>query len=365
MSSSTDNAGSHGGYAPCTPDPNLDLAGRAVLVTGATGTIGAEIVRQVLRRNPRVVRIFSRSENRQAHLRLDLPDDAPVRYLIGDIRDPQRLRHALEGIDVVFHTAALKHVPACEYNPFEAVQTNVIGTQNLVEGCLDAGVQRLIAISTDKAVNPVNTMGATKLLAENVLRDAQRWSRGLVIAVVRFGNVLGSAGSLLPLMVHGMEEHRTVRLTSPRMTRFMMTIHDAVTLVLEAAGAARGGEIFILKMPALGVQDLVEVFIEGYCERRGWDREEITVEEIGIRPGEKVYEELLTREEASRVEERERMFVVQPRREAVADLPDRDPPAGCRSDHAPRLERVEIRALIERSGVYEGASALRLGEPVS
>lgn len=331
-----------------------DLAGRVVLVTGGTGTIGTEIVRQVIASRPKVVRIFSRDENKQAQLRMRLGDDAPVRFLIGDIRDRQRLRTALAGVDVVFHAAALKHVPACEYNPFEAVQTNVIGTQNLIETCRETGVGRLIAISTDKAVNPVNTMGATKLLAENVLADAQKWNPTLVISTVRFGNVLGSRGSLIPLVTQRMEEGREVELTSRRMTRFMMTLREAVELVLVAAHRSEGGEIFILKMPALRVADLVEVWVEEYALRRGWDPASIRIREVGARPGEKMYEELVTVDEAARVEESDRMYVVGPYRRAPIELAPACPPPETHSDRAPLLERMEIVALLERAGLLAG-----------
>ncbi len=330
------------------------LADRTVLVTGGTGTIGAEIVTQVLRRRPKVVRILSRDENKQALLRMRLDADAPVRFLLGDIRDRSRLSSALDGVDVVFHAAALKHVPACEYNPFEAVQTNVIGTQNLIEACRETGVERLVAISTDKAVHPVNTMGATKLLAENVLSDAQRWNPRLVISTVRFGNVLGSRGSLIPLLAHRMEERREVELTSRRMTRFMMTIGDAVGLVLEAAGESEGGEIFILKMPALRVADLVEVYVREYAERRGWSASDIRIREIGARAGEKLHEELLTADEAARCETRERMYVVRPARRPAVDAFAETPPAETNSERATLLDREGILSLLLRAGVLDG-----------
>ena len=331
-------------------DPSF-LRDKSVLVTGGTGTIGSEIVRQVLRCDPRVVRVFSRDESKQAHLRVQLPKDAPLRYLIGDVRDQSRLRVALEGIDVVFHAAALKHVSSCEYNPFEAVQTNVVGTQNLIEASRAVGVKRLVAISTDKAVNPVNTMGATKLLAENVLKDAWKWNPQLVISVVRFGNVMGSRGSLLPLMVQGMEESRRVEVTCREMTRFMMTIGDAVTLVLSAAERAVGGEVFILKMPALQIGELVDVFVSEYSRGRGWAPDEVEIREVGIRPGEKLHEELVTAEECARLEEHDQMYVVQPFRRRPVEIPVGPVPAAGRSDQTALLGREEIAALLDRAGL--------------
>ncbi|MCA8961126.1 MAG: polysaccharide biosynthesis protein [Planctomycetes bacterium] len=332
------------------------LSGRSVLVTGGTGTIGSEIVRQVLGHQPRVLRVFSRDETRQVELREELGDRPCLRFLIGDIRDRARLDTALEGIEVVFHAAALKHVPACEYNPFEAVQTNVVGTQNLLQACRETGVERFVYISTDKAVNPTNTMGATKLLAENLVRATQEFSPSLLLSTVRFGNVLGSRGSLLPVLSQRIDSESRVGVTSTEMTRFMMTIRDAVSLVLESARASSGGETCILRMPALRVIDLVEVFVEEYCSVRGRDPRDVEIVETGIRPGEKLHEELLTLSEYARVIRRDETYVVQPparlgTRIEVAtpsELPDE-----FHSARAPLLGRDAIRNLIQRSGILE------------
>jgi FlaA1/EpsC-like NDP-sugar epimerase len=242
--------------------------GRKVLVTGGTGSIGSQIVRQLFRSSPRVLRVLSRDETKQLELAEDLGREGPldnVRFLIGDVRDPVRLRRAMEGIEIVFHAAAMKHVPACEYNPFEAIQTNVLGTQNVITAARDAGAARVVAVSTDKATLPENTMGATKLLAERLVSAAHLSSPGQVLCAVRFGNVLGSRGSLVPLVQRQLREGRPVTITHPQMTRFMMTIEDAVSLVLLAGARARGGEVFILKMPALRVLDLIEVLVEEHA----------------------------------------------------------------------------------------------------
>ncbi|MFQ5654259.1 MAG: polysaccharide biosynthesis protein [Planctomycetota bacterium] len=333
---------------------------QSILVTGGTGTIGSEIVRQLLARRPRVLRIFSRDETKQALLRLELGDTSRIRFLLGDVRDRRRLHCALEGIDTVFHAAALKHVPACEYNPFEAVQTNVVGTENLIHACRETGVKSLVYVSTDKAVNPANTMGATKLLAENLVRASQEWNPRMSLSVVRFGNVLGSRGSLIPMLLGQIEERREVELTSPQMTRFMMTIGDAVALVLEAVRASREGELFILKMPALRVAELIEVFVEEVACRRGWDPASIPIREVGVRPGEKIHEELVTEEESLRLEERERMYVVPPRAEArpvrASSRTAAAFPAACHSGRSELLTRQEIRALLERAHVLEALS---------
>lgn len=327
--------------------------GKRILVTGGTGTIGSEVVRQLLTGDPEVVRVLSRDETKQAQLRVELGDDSRVRFLIGDIRDLDRVRCALEGVQVVFHAAALKHVPACEYNPFEAVQTNIVGTQNLIQASRDNHVERLVFVSTDKAVNPVNTMGATKLVAENLVRASQEWNPQTTMSVVRFGNVLGSRGSLLPMVATQARERRRVDLTSRDMTRFMMTIEDAVALVLEAGHRSRQGELTILKMPALRVEDLVEVFVEELCERWGWAPGSVSIVETGVRPGEKLHEELVTLDECQRLSDEGSYYGVAPAPRAQRDVSIRAIPDEFRSDRTHLLERGSIRDLIARSRFFD------------
>ncbi len=328
-------------------------SGQTVLVTGGTGTIGSEIVRQLIQQGAEVIRVLSRDETKQAHLKAQLNHEPGVRFLIGDIRDLERLRTALQGVHTVFHTAALKHVPACEYNPFEAVQTNIVGTQLLVQACRDAGVRRLVYISTDKAVNPSSTMGATKLVAENLIRASQEWNSELTLSTVRFGNVLGSRGSLLPMLADQIREHGEIQLTSTSMTRFMMTTLDAVRLVLEAGASSRGGELWILKMPALRVADLARVFAEEFCERSGADFRSIETVEIGVRPGEKMHEELVTVEEWQRLETRDDFYVVEPNfRQPGPIRSDRELPRELSSQTAPLLDDQGIRELLARSSYF-------------
>ena len=347
------------------------FAGKRILVTGGTGSIGSEIVRQLLEFEPGVVRVFSRDETRQAELEQALGAREDVRYLIGDVRDAVRLKRALSQIDTVFHAAALKHVPACEYNPFEAVQTNVIGTQNLIQAALDAGVRHVVAISTDKAVDPSNTMGATKLLAEKLITTANYWATDTCFACVRFGNVLGSRGSIVPLIARQIEAGGPVTLTSIAMSRFVMSIRQAVQLTLKASTLAAGGEIFILRMPTVAVEDLVHVLIERHARRAKIDAARVAVVSTGPRPGEKLSEALMTEEEARRTEVRPEMFVVYPPRSArAAELIDRRqqaargqgkpldqdaaeiPAAEYRSDEVERtLSRAEIRTLLDQAGL--------------
>ncbi len=288
--------------------------GKRVLVTGGTGSIGSAIVRHLLQCGPRVVRILSRDEAKQFYLQHELTEHDNVRYLLGDVRDRGRVARAMEDIDIVFHAAALKHVPACEYNPFEAVETNVRGTQNVLDAALDHGVHKVMVISTDKAVAPINVMGATKLLAERftVAANFYRGSHPTIFGCVRLGNVLGSRGSVVPLFEQQIARRGPVRVTDLSMTRFMMSIPDAVMLVLAATEEMQGGEIFILKMPVLRLGDLVDTMIEELAPLHGYAPGDIEVREEGVRPGEKMDEWLMTEEEGTDSVEREHMFVVYP-----------------------------------------------------
>jgi UDP-N-acetylglucosamine 4,6-dehydratase len=288
--------------------------GKNILVTGGTGSIGSEIVRKVLQCEPKVVRVLSNDENGLFGLEQELQSFPNLRFLAGDIRDKERLQRAMESIGFVFHAAALKHVPLCEYNPFEAVKTNVLGTQNVIEAAMEEEVEKLITISTDKAVNPVNVMGATKLLAERLTISANYY-KGLkktAFSCVRFGNVLDSRGSVMPSFREQIRKSGPVTLTGPDMTRFVMSIPKAVELVLKAAEIARGGEIFIFKMPALRIGDLAEVMIEELAPHYGYDPKSIKREISGRRAGEKIYEELLTADEAINASETEDMFIITP-----------------------------------------------------
>jgi FlaA1/EpsC-like NDP-sugar epimerase len=287
---------------------------KSILVTGGTGSIGSEIVRRLLHSRPKVVRVLSNDENSLFSLQQELKGRADVRFLVGDIRDKERVRKAVEGIDFIFHAAALKHVPLCEYNPFEAVKTNALGTQNLIEVTLEEKATKFITISTDKAVNPVNVMGATKLLAERLTISANYYkgARETVFACVRFGNVLDSRGSVVPLFQEQIKNGGPVTLTDPDMTRFVMTLPRAIALVLKAAEMAHGGEIFIFKMSALRIGDLAEVMVAQLAPRYGYDPKKIKIKIMGKRAGERSQEELITEEEAENAYEVEDMLVVMP-----------------------------------------------------
>jgi UDP-N-acetylglucosamine 4,6-dehydratase len=324
------------------------FADRRILVTGGTGSIGSAIVEALLGQGPRVVRVLSRDDTKQFELAQRLRSEQALRMLIGDVRSRVRLQRAMSEIELVFHAAAMKHVPASEFNPFEATETNVRGTQNVVEAAIDAGVERVLTVSTDKAVDPTNVMGATKLLAERLMSAAETYKGGSPtrFASVRFGNVIGSRGSLVPLIRGQVARGGPVTVTDPEMSRYMMPMRDAVRLCFEAMQRMAGGEVFILKMPRIRVGDLVEVLIEAYAPQFGFRPDEIAIETIGARAGEKRHEVLLTEDEALAAEETEGMYVVGPLRQPRGD---HAAVVGGRGDE-PLMERSALRELIDAAG---------------
>jgi len=287
---------------------------KKILVIGGTGTIGQALVNKLIANNPRVIRILSRDEYKQHQMQQQLEGLRNIRFLLGDIRDKERIYKAMNGIDIVFDLAALKHVPACEYNPFEAVKTNVLGTQNVIECAIENKVKKVIYASSDKAVSPTNTMGATKLLAERLIASADYWKGGNtpIFAAVRFGNVIGSRGSVVPLWEEQILSRREITVTDPNMTRFMISIDSAVDLTLRACEIAKGGEIFVLKMPVVRLGDFAEAVIEKVCGKAGIPAGEVNIRIIGLRPGEKMYEELMTKDESQYAVEYEDMYAIQP-----------------------------------------------------
>lgn len=265
------------------------FAGRTVLVTGGTGTIGSMLVQQLLRERPKQIRVLSRDESKQYELMETIKHHQGVRFFIGDIRDRERLDYAFQGVDIVFHAAALKHVPLCEYNPFEAVKTNIVGSQNVIAAALQANVDRVVAISTDKAVNPENVMGVSKLMMEKLIVNANyyRGPERTKFSLVRFGNVAWARGSVFPLWQKQAERNREIHVTDQRMTRFLMSQKQAITLVLKCATIMNGGEVFILKMPSIRLPDLAKIFIAKY-----FPHQKIRTVVSGKRAGEKTHEEL-------------------------------------------------------------------------
>lgn len=293
--------------------------GKTILVTGGVGSIGSYLIRELLKYEPKSIRVFDNNETGLFDLEQDLRSGT-VRLLVGDIRDKERLIVAMEDVDIVFHAAALKHVPLCEFNPFDAVKTNVIGTQNVLDAAYAQGVKKVITVSTDKAVNPSNVMGATKLLAERLTISANSYHghKKTAFSCVRFGNVLNSRGSVIPLFMKQIEKGGPITITHPDMRRFFMEIPSATELILKAGMLSSGNEIFILKMPAARIMDLAEVMRDLLAPEYGFKPEEITFEIIGTRVGEKINEELLISDETTCVYENEDMIVVVPKKQAFA-----------------------------------------------
>lgn len=276
---------------------------QVVLVTGGTGSFGNKFTELMLAEyHPRKLIIFSRDELKQHEMRVSGFDHPSLRYFIGDVRDPQRLERAFSGVTVVVHAAALKQVPACEYNPFEAIQTNIGGAKNVIEAAINQGVRRIVALSTDKAVNPVNLYGASKLCAEKVFVQANAYAgaKDTRFSCARYGNVVGSRGSVIPMFL---EQRKTgkVSITDPRMTRFWITLEQGARFVIRCIEQMRGGEIFVPKIPSMKLIDMAEAVAPGCA-----------VECIGIRPGEKLHEVLLSEDEARNTVEMDDMYIVQP-----------------------------------------------------
>lgn len=279
------------------------LKGKTVLVTGGTGSFGESFVRKLLTKHRvKKVIVFSRDELKQHHMERELRDENRLRFFLGDIRDVERLRRAFSGVDVIVHAAALKQVPALEYNPFEAVKTNVLGTQNIIEAALDQKVKRVLLISTDKAAYPGNLYGATKLCAERLFVAANSYSGGrTAFSVVRYGNVLGSRGSFVETLLRDKAAGKTVKITDSEMTRFWISLEQAYELVIFALKHMGGGEIFIPKIPSMKIGDLVTALMPG-AKR----------EVIGLRAGEKLHEVLLTDQESRHAAELSKCFVILP-----------------------------------------------------
>jgi len=282
------------------------LNGKSILVTGGTGSFGRKFTEIVLREFPQARRlvIFSRDEMKQFEMAQDFPGERypQIRYFIGDVRDPQRIHRAIEGIDIVIHAAALKQVPAAEYNPFECIKTNVLGAQNVIDACLDADVKQVVALSTDKAAAPINLYGATKLCSDKLFVAANNFKgkRDVKFSVVRYGNVMGSRGSVIPFFLKKKGEG-ILPVTDERMTRFNITLEDGVGLVLKALDVMLGGEIFVPKIPSYRILDVARA-IDPTCR----------VEIVGIRPGEKLHEEMITATDALNTIEFQDYYVILP-----------------------------------------------------
>ena len=293
------------------------IKGKRVLVTGACGTVGAELVRQLLTEKhylPGEVIGIDNNESQLFFLDQQYLEDPRARFFIADIRDRDELTRKLRGIDFVFHAAALKHLILCERSPEQAVQTNVLGVENIIMAANANNVEKVIFTSSDKAVNPTNVMGTSKLMGERLMTAANSNKRGNgpIFTSTRFGNVLGSSGSVIPIFHNQIAKGGSVTLTDPRMTRFVMSIKEAVHLVLESAEKAHGGEVFVTKMPVVNIKTLAQVMIEELAPLYGRDPRKVDIVEIGTKPGEKLYEELMSLEETRRTVELKDYFSVLP-----------------------------------------------------
>lgn len=290
---------------------NIELDGKTVLITGGSGSIGTYLTEAILQTNCKTIRVLSNNEYELYTLEKKFPNSQKLRLFLGDIRDKDRLRVATEGVDIVFHAAALKHVPLCEFNPFDAIQTNVIGTQNMIETCIQANVEKFVFISTDKAASPLSTLGATKLLSERLTISSMAYRKSLsrpIMYCIRFGNVIGTKGSVLELFLDQVKNNKSLTITNSEMTRFTMTKKEAVNLILSTLKIARGGEIFVLKMKTMKILDLAKAVILLHSK----NPESHEIIETGIREGEKLHESLITEDETSRFKEIDNMYVLPP-----------------------------------------------------
>jgi UDP-N-acetylglucosamine 4,6-dehydratase len=281
----------------------MNLKDKSILVTGGTGSFGKKFIRAVLdRAGARRIIIYSRDELKQFEMRQQLGDEPRLRYFIGDVRDKDRLERALDGVEFVVHAAALKQVPAAEYNPFEAVKTNIHGAQNVIDACIDQGVERVIALSTDKASSPVNLYGATKLVSDKLFVAGNAYAGGKKtrFSVVRYGNVVGSRGSVIPFF-KGLAPTGVIPITDERMTRFWITLQQGVDFVLDSLERMQGGEILVPKIPSMRITDLAHVIAP-----------QARLEVVGIRPGEKLHEEMISLNDSRRTLDMGDHFVIQP-----------------------------------------------------
>jgi UDP-N-acetylglucosamine 4,6-dehydratase/5-epimerase len=317
------------------------LTGKSVLITGGTGSFGRAFIRTILAEHqPSRVIVYSRDELKQSEMQSQ-ESDSRMRFFLGDVRDLDRLKRACRGVHVIIHAAALKQVPAAEYNPFECIQTNVIGAQNVIEAALDTGVERVVALSTDKAANPINLYGATKLCSDKlfIAGNAYAGGRGVRMAVVRYGNVVGSRGSVVPLF-RRLRETGELPITDPRMTRFLITLEQGVRFVIESVRRTWGGELFVPKIPSADIVSLAQAIAPSASLRP-----------VGIRPGEKLHEMMICEDDARRCLDMGSFYLLQPqfswwpdRRLAGTPVPDG---FSYRSDTNPqRLSVAQIRTML-------------------
>jgi FlaA1/EpsC-like NDP-sugar epimerase len=342
----------------------VELKKKRVLVTGACGTVGRELIRQLLEQH-HVGELIALDNNESELFSLEqrFAEHKHASFFLADVRDRDRLNDKMKGIDWVFHTAAFKHVVQCERSPFEAVQTNIIGVQNIIYAAIENNVARVVFTSSDKAVNPTNVMGTSKLMGERLITAANSNLRGEspLFTSTRFGNVLGSRGSVIPIFHDQIRRGGPVTLTDPEMTRFIMSIEDAVQLVIKSGIQCRGGEVFVTKMPAIRIENLAEVMVEKLAPAYGHKAKDIEIQISGHQPGEKLYEELLNKEETRRSWELGRYFVVLPAfrdiyRNIVFDYPDitsKEVTKAYNSGTETPLSKTQLAAFLEKNNLLK------------
>lgn len=275
---------------------------KTILITGGTGSFGNQILKKLLFEDLKEIRIFSRDEKKQFDMQNEFKDKR-IKFFIGDIRDYERVFEATKDVNIIYHAAALKQVPNCEFNPMEAIKTNIIGAENLRRASIKNNVEIVVSISTDKAVKPVNVMGMTKALQEKIMINSNDY--GTKFIVVRYGNVIGSRGSVIPFFYELIKKNETIPVTDFRMTRFLLTLDDAIKLVFKATDEGRGGEIYVKKMPSAKIIDIAKVMIKNLTKR-----DDYPIKETGIRPGEKIHETLVSEEEMHRTIEEEDYYII-------------------------------------------------------
>jgi FlaA1/EpsC-like NDP-sugar epimerase len=337
---------------------------KVILVTGAAGTVGKELVGQLVQFKPREIRLMDNNESELFLMGNTYRHSGIVTSYLGDVRDPQKLVNITKRVDLIFHAAAFKHVNLSEYNPFDAVQTNISGVKNVVQAAMDNNVGIVIFTSSDKAVNPTNVMGTSKLMGERIITAANIVNNNgrQVFSSVRFGNVLGSRGSVVPIFADQILRGDAVTITDERMTRFVMTIQEAVKLVLQSAMLACGGEVFVTKMPVMRIPDLARAMIDLLAPEAGHDPDKVNIKYISAMPGEKLYEELMSQEEVSRAKELPSMFAILPALRAFYQTIDYRYTGELQIEENPRpyisslqepMTVPEIKAYLIRHGVLD------------
>ena len=324
-------------------DARKEVEGKRILVTGGTGSFGHQITSSLLEMNPKEVILFSNDEKQQYDMCMECPDKR-LRFVFGDVRDFMRIMEAMKGVDIVFHAAALKQVPSCENHPFDAVQTNIVGAYNVKQAAIRNGVKKVVAISTDKAVKPVNVMGMTKAIQERLMLSNYVQNNGTKFVCVRYGNVVGSRGSVIPLFWSRIMRKQPLPVTDPKMTRFLLTLPEAIGLVFKAMCETKDSEVYVKKMPACEMGDLAAVMGKELGKR-----DDYPIEIIGVRPGEKVHETLVSEEEMYRAEETEDNYIIHPYDKLKA------PKISGKlqeytSFNTRRMDRAELKDLLKRTG---------------